>query len=221
METLVIVSYTVLVVGMVTFVRPTWMLLVPTRRRAALVLVLAVFVSACGETTPTAPSLSDVPSTPPTPPAPPPSQVLSEWSVTVNGVSFNGPSKDACTEQAVRSLLGTPRPYSIRVTQTGSEVEVTLTSSAGEYDCTFTKAKSDSNGFTTRGTNGIYTCRTDFTTRNFPCSDGTQANLVTFGQDISGNVSGDEINGTWDIFWIDWSRNDDVGTRSEFTGHRR
>ena len=139
----------------------------------------------------------------------------------MNGVSFNGPSKDACTEEAVRSLLGTPKAYFLRVMQTGSEVDITLTSSSGEYDCTFTKAKLDSNGFTTRGTNGIYTCRTDFATRNFPCSDGPQANLITFGQDVSGNISGDEITGTWEIAWVDLYRDENVGTRSEFAGHRR
>lgn len=220
MNTLVIVSFALLVVGVVGFVRPTWMLLVPTRRCAA--LVLAVFISACGDTSPTAPSRNDVSSLRPTPPAPPGSEVLSEWSVTVNGLSFNGPTADACTEQAVRSLLGTPKAYSLRVTQTGSEVDVILTSSSGEYDCTFTKARSDSNGFTTQGTNGIYTCRTDFTTHNFPCSDGTRANLFTFGQDVFGNISGDEISGTWEIAWFDSSRtNVGVGTRSEFTGHRR
>lgn len=208
------IAFVVLVVGIVGLVRPTWTLFVPTRRLVA--LTLAVFVSACG-TTPTGPSATEVP----TPPAPPPSQVLSQWSVTMNDVTFNR-STDSCTEEAVRSVLGVPKPYSIRVTQTGSEVDVMLTSSSGDYDCTFTRATSDSNGFTTRGTSGFYTCRTDYATNNFSCSNGTPANLFTFGQDLSGTISGDDISGTWEIFWEDRLRGAvGVPTRSEFTGRRQ
>ena len=37
-----------------------------------------------------------------------------------------------------------------------SGVNVTVTGTSGDYDCTFTGATADSSGFTTFGTNGMY-----------------------------------------------------------------
>ena len=45
-------------------------------------------------------------------------------------------------------------------------------------------------------------------TAGFRCSDGTQANLITFGQDVSGSISRDDISGRWEIAWVDLVRSD-------------
>lgn len=145
--------------------------------------------------------------------------MLGQWNVTTRPTDARG---DTCIAEAVQSLIGAPKPYSITVTQTGSAVDVTVTGTPGDYDCTFTKAKADSSGFTTVGTNGIYTCRSDFVINGFRCSDGTQASLITFGQDVSGSISGNELSGRWEIFWVDKVRWDiSLSTATEFTGRRR
>ena len=124
------------------------------RSIAPAILLSAIFVSACGEANPSAPSHTQ---------APPPTQVQSRWSVTAHVTAASG---DKCVAEAVQSLIGAPKPYSIILTQTGSAVSVTVTGTSGDYDCTFTGGTADSRGFNTYGMNGVYTCRTDFFTMN-------------------------------------------------------
>jgi hypothetical protein len=151
--------------------------------------------------------------------------VLSQWNVTARLTAASG---DKCIAEAVQSLNGAPKPYAIIVTQTANGghvmngVNVTVTGTSGDYDCTFTGATADSGGFTTFGTNGMYTCRTDFGINGFRCSDGTEANLITLGQDISASISGNEISGRWEIDWVDQVRsNVSLTTTTDFSGHRQ
>ena len=99
---------------------------------------------------------------------------------------------------------------------------MTLTSLSGDYDCTFSGAAVDSNGFTTFGRPGFYVCRRDFRSTGFRCPDGSHLDLSTLGQDVSGTISGDDINGKWQVSWVDADRSD-VGltTTMEFTWTRK
>ena len=80
------------------------------RSISAAILLSAIFVSACGDSSPSAPS----PPAQVTPPAAPPTEVLGQWNVTARLTATSG---DKCIAEAVQSLIGAPRPYSIIVTQ--------------------------------------------------------------------------------------------------------
>ena len=140
------------------------------------------------------------------------------WNVTARPTTVSG---DKCVAEAVQSLIGTPKTYSITVTTPvgGSVASLKVTSTSGDYDCTF-PAAADSSGFTT--SSGFYKCRADFGTKGFRCYNGTEANLFTLGQNISGSISGDEISGKWTISWFDKVRQPiALETTIEFTGHRK
>jgi hypothetical protein len=118
----------------------------------------------------------------------------------------------------MRSQIGVAQPYSLSVIQQDSIVEVTLRNGSGDYACTFTPV-TDASGFTTFGKGGYYTCVQPFIP--FRCSDGTLHSIFTFGEDISGRVSGNEMNGAWAAVWMDGVA-DFVGvqTKAEFIGTR-
>jgi hypothetical protein len=118
----------------------------------------------------------------------------------------------------MRSQIGVPMSYSLSIGQSNSVVNVTLKSASGDYACSFTPA-ADETGFTTYGKGGYYTCEQFL--RPFRCSNGTAHSLFSFGEDISGKLSGSELAGTWDAWWFDGV--DDmfgVGVKAEYTGSR-
>ena len=191
------------------------------RSIAPAILLSAILVSACGDANPSAPSRPSAPPNQVPPPPTPPTQVLGRWSVSALEAVASG---DKCAAEAVQSVIGAPKPYSITLTETGSAVSVTVTGTSGDYDCTFTPVTADSRGFTTHGTSATYTCRTDFVVKGFRCSDGTLVDLITFGQDVSASISGDEISGKWEISWVDnriFGSDMNLETAMAFTGRRQ
>jgi hypothetical protein len=56
----------------------------------------------------------------------------------------------------------------------------------------------------------------------FRCANGRHVSLFTFGQDISGRISGDDINGTWLVSWFDRLNDDSaLEATARYTGKRR
>jgi hypothetical protein len=189
--------------------------MVTTRGVVTAVIVLsAVFLSACGNGTPTLPSqvLTPVPSSEPAP-APNFSPFVGVWNVALRLRDVAG---TGCVAQSMRSQIGAPSAYSLSITENGS---VTLRSASGDLACTFTPYV-EGTSFTTYGHPGYYTCSQE--KMHVGCGDGTTRSLVSFGQGISGRVTGDEISGRWSASWLDesdWHRGIDVN--AEFTGSRQ
>jgi hypothetical protein len=103
-------------------------------------------------------------------------------------------------------------------------VEVTLKSTSGDFACTF-QARAESDGFTTLGVPGFYSCTTSLAVRDFVCANGTRRDLIRFGQNISGRISGNEISGRWDVEWEIWEPGfrtyvGVVDTTAQYTGYR-
>jgi hypothetical protein len=96
--------------------------------------------------------------------------------------------------------MGIPKNYSLSITPNGSRVDVTLRSASGDYACTFA-AKAEGNGFTTVGVPGFMSCETYGVVRGFVCDDGRVRDLMSLGEDVSGEMSGDEITGEWSVSW--------------------
>jgi hypothetical protein len=119
----------------------------------------------------------------------------------------------------MRSQIGAPNRYSLSITQKGNHsMAVSLRSASGDRACTFTPIV-DSGGFTTYGQGGYYTCE-DFLL-DFRCSDGTLHSIFSFGEDISGRVSGREISGSWDAAWFEMDDYLGVEMKAQFTGTRQ
>jgi hypothetical protein len=134
--------------------------------------------------------------------------------VRVTGVNGSG-----CVAETMRSQIGMPKPYSLSITQKDSTVTVTLKSASGDRACTFTPV-ADSSGFTTYGKGGYYTCEQDFVPVS--CSDGTVHSIFSYGEDISGQLSGTELRGAWDAAWFEGFPPSDsvVEMKAEYTGSR-
>jgi hypothetical protein len=73
-------------------------------------------------------------------------------------------------------------------------------------------------------------CRTSGIVRSFACSNGASRDLLRFGEDIFGQISGDEITGEWDVTWIvmevggdlvGGTNFPDLQTKMEYTGSRQ
>jgi hypothetical protein len=133
------------------------------------------------------------------------------WNVTIHLSAVSG---SGCVADTMRSQIGVPSAYSLSITQTGL---VTLRSAAGEYACTF-RPLFDSSGFTTYGQGGFYSCEQTFL--DFRCSNGTLHSIFTFGEDISGRVSGTEMTGSWDAFWVEGMNDSGIETKAQFTAAR-
>jgi hypothetical protein len=116
----------------------------------------------------------------------------------------------------MRSQIGVPNGYSLSITQTG---KVTLRSASSDYACTFTPVFASS-GFTTYGQRGTYTCEHELL--EFRCSNGTLHGILSFGEDISGRVSGTQMTGTWDATWYEEMPPSGYGVeaKAQFTGTR-
>ena len=174
-----------------------------------LVLLATILGSACGDGTPTTPSETRAEVTAPPPPAVDFSQLVGTWNLTVRLTAVNG---TGCVADTMRSQIGVPTSYSMTITAAG---KVTLRSESRGYACTFTPVM-DSSGFTTVGHGGYYTC--EHPIQDFRCRDGAMSRIFTIGEDISGRLSGVEMNGTWDADWFEMPDTVGVMTKAEFTG---
>jgi hypothetical protein len=191
------------------------------RRPLTLAVVLALipflFMLACGDSTrPTAPTPTPTPTPLPTPtPTPDLSHLVGMWNITVSVTAADAGSAGGCVAETMQSRIGVPSRYALSITSNGA---VTLASASGDYACTFPTVKADGSSFTTYGVAGYFSCRDEVQIR---CDDGTVHRLFIPGQDIAGRVSGTEITGTWDAFWLDWDHSSSgVATKAQFTGSR-
>lgn len=180
----------------------------------AVIVLSAIFLSACGQGTPTRPSqvVTPVPSSGPAP-APDFSPFLGVWNVALRLTEVGG---TGCVVESMRAQIGAPNAYSLSIAENGS---VTLRSASGDVACTF-RPYVEGTDFTTYGRPGTYTCEQG--TLPVRCGDGTTHSLVSFGQDISGRVTGDEISGRWSAGWLDESDGlRAIDFKAEFTGRRQ
>ena len=185
----------------------------------SVVLVLAVFVTACGDNaqTPAAPTPTPTPSQTQTPTPTPTSAFdlspfVGVWNLTLHLTEVKGDS--GCIAEAMKSQLEVPSKSSLTITQSS----VTITNPSGDYACTFDSFKTDSSSFTTYGVQGWFTCQSPLLAVR--CSDGSTYALFSMGQDISARLSGTEISGTWDA-GFDYNRTGvGFGITAEFKGSR-
>ena len=156
----------------------------------SVVIVLAVFVTACGDNaqTPAAPTPSQTPTPIPTPPFEF-SPFVGVWNLTLHVTVVKGDS--GCVAEALKSQLEVPSTSSLTITK----ATVTITNPSGEYACTFNNFWTDGSRFTTSGVSGYFTCQSP--TLTVRCSDGSTYDLFSWGQDISAQLSGTEMSGTW------------------------
>ena len=184
------------------------------------ILFAAVLGLACGDGGPTAPSPTPTPVAPAgPPPSPPPvpdlSALVGVWNLMIRVTEVNG---SGCVAETMRSQIGFPKPYTLAITE--RPLRVTLKSASGDYACTFTPVP-DGSGFTTYGKGGYYTCEHDFVPVH--CNDGTLHSVFSFGEDISGYLSGTELRGGWDASWFEGfppGSNMGVEMKAEFTGSK-
>lgn len=185
-----------------------------SRRIRATVLLATLFVAACGDGT-SGPDLvlpSPSPITPrepapaPQPPAVDLSAIAGEWNVTLRVTEVAG---DGC-------VADTRAPYSLSITADGT---VTLTGVSGEYSCSFVTRADGSSGFTTDGVTWVnwngFSCKNP--TVPVRCGD-FPVDVVPVAQVIDGRVSGNEITGTWGVWWAG-SAGEGIFTTT-FTGTR-
>jgi hypothetical protein len=186
----------------------------------SVVLVLAVFVTACGDNaqTPAAPtptpSQTQTPTQTPTPTSTfDLSPFVGVWNLTLHLTEVKGDG--GCIAEAMKSQLEVPSKSSLTITKN----TVTITNPSGDYACTFDNFKTDSSSFTTYGVFGYFTCQSP--TLAVRCSDGSTYELFSWGQDISARLSGTEISGTWDSVF-DYGRTGGSGVEitAEFRGSR-
>lgn len=190
------------------------------RTLLGVVMVLAAFVNACGgdAVTPTAPT-PPPPQTQTPPPAPTVTHpaLVGVWNLTVRLTGVTAlPGGGSCIAETMRSQLGVPNPYSLSMTDDGL---LTIASASGDYACSF-YVTMDSGGFSTGQGSGYYHCVGE--PQTFRCGNGETFSLTSWGQDISGRVSGSAITGAWGITWC-VARNDSLGcvdVETQFTGTR-
>ena len=184
----------------------------------SVVLVLAVFVTACGDNaqTPAAPTPTPPQTQTPTPTPIPPfdlSPFVGVWNLTMHLTEMKSDSE--CIAEAMKSQLQVPSKSSLRITKN----TVTITNPSGDYACTFDNFKTDSSSFTTSGVQGWFTCQSP--TLAVRCSNGSTYELFSWGQDISARLSGTEISGTWgSVFDYGRTGNSGVEITAEFKGSR-
>ena len=184
-------------------------------------IVLAMFVTACGGT-PTAPSQAPTSTSGPISPWTPLLQsnfdlspFVGVWDVTLRLTEVKSLDSAGCIYKTMQSQIGVPTEYVVKIT----EKDVTLASASGDHTSVFyADFKTDSTGFTTVGSNGVYAANA----LSFRCSDGTALRIYTFGEDISGRLSGTEMAGEWKADWYD-AQDEYIGaeTTAAFTARRR
>jgi hypothetical protein len=182
-----------------------------------LILLSMFLVSGCDDRGPTAPSPPSVPSPVPEPPVP----IGDVWNITVRLTTISGGD---CVGDTMQSEIGVPKSYSLTTVTKDSTVEVTLKSASGDYACTF-PARAESDGFTTFGVPGFLSCTINLGVRDFVCANGMRRDIVRFGENISGRISGNEISGRWDVEWEIWEPGSRsyigvMDTTAQYTGNR-
>ncbi len=178
------------------------------------VLLAALLASACSEHSPSAPS--SLRSTPASAASPQDFSALTgEWKVTVRLTEVTG---GGCVADTMRSQIGEPKPYTLSITPKSPTVSVTLKSGSGDRACTFTPV-ADGSGFSTYDAAGYYSCENWYLALR--CSDGTQHNIFSIGENISGHLSGNEMTGTWDASWFDgWDDYSGFDMKAQFVATR-
>ena len=193
------------------------------------VLLLVVLLSSlpavgCGPspTTPTPIPPQPVPPTPTPPPPvppPPPATTTETWNVTMRLTDAPG---DACLKEAVDFLLEASMGYTVSLTHDGHSGSVSLESHSHNYDCRFDRVAVEDSGFTSEGIAGQYSCNPSYVMEDFRCSNERHVSLFTFGQDISGRISGDDISGTWKMSWFDRLNGESaLEATAQYTGRRQ
>ena len=183
----------------------------------SVVVVLAVFVTACESevVTPTAPTPPQTQTTTPTPPPPSPGSNLSPfvgvWNLTLHLTEVNGES--GCIAEALKSQLEVPGKSSLTIT----ESSVTITNPPGDYACTFNATKTDSSSFTTYGPGNVTCERPKLAVR---CTNGSLYELLPVSQVIAGRLSGSEISGTWVSIFERLGPDSWFEVKAEFKGSR-
>ena len=185
------------------------------------VLALAAFAGACGDdaVAPTAPTPPAAQTRTQTPPATsvPASALVGVWNLTVRLTAVTAlPGGGSCIAESMRSQIGVPNPYSLSIRDDG---QVTIASASGDYACSF-KPQMDGSGFSGSQPGALYSCKGE--PQTFRCGNGETFRLASWGQDLSGRVSGSEMTGAWDITWC-VARNDSLGcvdVEATFTGTR-
>jgi hypothetical protein len=152
---------------------------------------------------------------------------MDTWNISVRLTSAAG---GECVGETMQSQIGVPKSYTLSIgTAKDSRVDVTLRSTSGDYACTFPAATVGSDGFTTFGVGGWMSCETSLIVRGFACTNGALRDMMRFGENISGRISGSQLTGEWDVSWIimeaggDLGGRDDVAaleTTSQYTGVR-
>ena len=185
----------------------------------SVVLVLAVFVTACGDNaqTPAAPTPTPSQTQTPTPIPTPPfdlSPFVGVWNLTLRLTEVKGDS--GCIAETMKSQLEVPSKSSLTITKN----TVTITNPSGDYACTFDNFKTDSSSFTTYGVSGYFTCQSP--TLAVRCSDGSTYDLFSMGQNIDGRFSGTEMSGTWGAdFYYPGTGGQGFLIMTEFKGSRQ
>lgn len=190
---------------------------------APLILLSVVLLPACDHRSPSGPSPSSVPGPPfPTPPV----SVTDVWNIAVRPTTASG---GECVGETMRSHMGVPKSYSLSITQKNGTVDVTLRSTSGDYACTFPGAKVEGNGFTTFGLSMWMSCETSGVVRGYTCANGALRDMMSLGENISGQISGNEITGQWNVSWMVMRAGGDLGggsdiaaleTTARYTGSR-
>ena len=188
---------------------------------SGVVLALAAFAGACGDdavapTAPTPPGTQTRTQTPPATSTAPPA-LVGVWNLTVRLTAVTAlPGGGSCIAESMRSQIGVPNPYSLSIRDDG---QVTIASASGDYACSF-KPQMDGSGFSGSQPGALYYCKGE--PQTFRCGNGETFSLASWGQDLSGRVSGTEMTGAWDITWC-VARDDSLGcvdVEATFTGTR-
>jgi hypothetical protein len=131
-------------------------------------------------------------------------------------------SGDACLKEAVELLLEASMGYTISLAHDGHSGSVSRESRSHNYDCRFDAVALEGSGFTSEGIAGQYSCNPWYVMEGFRCSDERRVSLFTFGQDISGKISGDDISGEWSMAWFDRLNDESaLEATAQYTGKRQ
>lgn len=185
-------------------------------------LLALILATACDHANISAPSLvSPSPAPVPGPPAP----VVEVWNITGHLTAVRG---GECVGETMQSQIGLEKDYSLSVAGLGTKapLKVTLESTSGDYVCLFTGGSSSENGFTFGMADGYFWCEVGGRVEDFLCDNGIRRDLEALGHNLSGRISGDEINGTWSVSYVVMFPNEpysdiaELETTSEYIGTR-
>lgn len=147
--------------------------------------------------------------------------LIETWDLTGRLTSATG---GECVGDTLRSEIAVPKNYSLVLTRTGSNVDATLESTTGDFACTFTGLKGESDGF---ADGRYYWCAVGDPVLGFPCQNGQRRRLLPFGASFTGRVAADgtmtaDLNADWEVGYPDLPFRDiaDMETTTEYRGSR-